>query len=97
MEAHHIELTSPQGATKWVHNITSHTPEEILDAWEKSELLTVTDRDGCDTALDLEHVFVIRFQDETVHRRRNQEAKKNGRRRHSQPVRRQGFPPAEKR
>lgn len=78
-EPFHIEVTSFDGASKWIHNIISHTRHELKDAYKEGGQVTIEEEDGSETLLDLDETYMIRFQDEKVYRDRVR--KQNGRRR----------------
>lgn len=78
-EQFHIEVTSFDGASKWIHNITSHTRGELKEAYKQGGQVMIEEEDGSETLLDLDETYMIRIQDERVYRDRV--GKKNGRRR----------------
>lgn len=70
-EREHIEVTSYDGASKWVRDIVSHDREQIKRAWEDGKKISVRDTDGSDTVIDLGECFMIRFQDNETYQRRS--------------------------
>lgn len=69
----HIEVTSKEGASKWIRGIMSHSISEIIDAWEGGEeTIRLVDSDGAETAIDLSDVFMIRAQNDEVFKRRSE-------------------------
>jgi hypothetical protein len=82
MNPYHIEVTSYQGASKWIRNVVSHSHEQIENAWNQRDKIVLVDDDGARTAVDMDETYMIRFQDDTVFKRRSREAK-NGERRRS--------------
>jgi len=81
MRPHHIEITSYDGASKWVRNVVSHTKEQLYKMWENGTRLMITDVEGGETALDLAETYMIRFQDNEVFHRKSKEINGHGRRR----------------
>ena len=77
----HIEVTSYDGASKWIRNVVSHTREQIRRSWEDREKIVVTDGDGCQAAVDMDETYMIRFQDEQAYQRRSHEVGNRGPRR----------------
>lgn len=75
VEPLHIEITSYEGASKWIRGIVSHTEEEIHKAWEDGKNITIIDLDGCKTDVDMTETFMIRYQDDRTFKRRSQEAR----------------------
>jgi hypothetical protein len=84
-EQFHIEVTSFDGASKWIHNITSHSRDQLKAAYREGGQITIVEEDGSEALLDLDETYMIRIQDEKVYRDRV--GKKNGRR-HPQSSRR---------
>ena len=84
IEPHHIEITNDRGGSKWLRGVVSHTAEEIREAMKENEILHLKDCDGGEAVVDMERVFMIRFQNEEVFQRRMKELKQeNVRRRRS--------------
>ena len=73
-----VEVTSYDGASKWIRDVVSHTDDEIISAWEARAKVVLVDTDACKTAVDLDEAFLIRFQDGRVFQRKSQEVA-NGR------------------
>lgn len=74
----HIEVTSKEGASKWIRGITSHSIREIIEAWERGEeTIRLVDSDGAETAVDLSDVFMIRAQNDEVFKRRSEYVRKS--------------------
>jgi len=82
MEPHNIEVTTTSGASKWIRSITSHTVEEIKEALENNEIINLIDAEGGETTVDMDSVFMIRFQNDEIFKRRSQQVA-NGRRHNS--------------
>lgn len=78
MVPYHIEVTSSEGASKWIRKIISHTEEQIKEAMDNSEIVTIIDEDGCETLVDMGDVFMVRLQSEEVYQRRAKQAAQNG-------------------
>lgn len=79
MEPHNIEVTTTSGASKWIRNIVSHTVEGIKEALENSEIINLVDTEGGETTVDMDSVFMIRFQNDEIFKRRSRQVA-NGRR-----------------
>jgi hypothetical protein len=75
-EPFNVEVSTGNGASKWVRNVKSHTIDELEAALKESEIITVVDVDGSKTVIDFGEVFMIRAQDDNVFRRRTREVKK---------------------
>jgi hypothetical protein len=69
----HIEVTSVNGASKWVRDIVSHSVDEIIAKWQDGEeSLVLQDSDGAKTLVCLSETYMIRAQDDEVFRRRSE-------------------------
>jgi hypothetical protein len=74
----HIEVTSKEGASKWIRDVTSHTTSEIIDAWSRGDAtIRLLDTDGAETAIDLSDVFMIRAQNNEVFKKRSEYVRKS--------------------
>jgi hypothetical protein len=70
----HIEATAHESACKWIRDIVSHTPQQIIQAWhDDNESIQLVDSDGSVTLLDLKSAFMIRIQDDEVFQRRSRD------------------------
>jgi hypothetical protein len=76
MKPINVEVTSYDGARKWIRDVIGLTSDQILDSWENGERITLKSADGGLTAVDMSEVFAIRFQDDGVYKRRSREMKK---------------------
>lgn len=83
IEPHHIEVTSSGGASKWIRNIISHTVEEIKEALNNNDVINFVDNEGGEATVDMNRVFMIRFQDDKVFRKRSKNIKVANERRRS--------------
>ena len=72
----HVEVSTGNGASKWVRNVKSHTIDELGQALKDSSIITIVDSDGSTTVIDFGEVFMIRAQDDKVFKRRTKEVKK---------------------
>ena len=82
MEPHNIEVTTTSGASKWIRNIINRSVEEIKEALENNEIINLIDAEGGETTVDMDSVFMIRFQNDEIFKRRSQQVA-NGRRHNS--------------
>jgi hypothetical protein len=74
----HIEVTSKEGASKWIREIVSHSIKQILDAWERGdETIRLSDVDGAETVVDLSDTYMIRAQNDEVFKRRSEYVRKS--------------------
>lgn len=71
----HIEVTSHEGASKWITNVVSHTEEEVQEAKKAKDSIVLEDSDGAKTQVDFVDVFTLRVQSDEVYKSR----KNNGR------------------
>ena len=83
IEPHHIEVTSGRGGSKWIRSVISHTMDEIKEAMDNNELITMIDNEGGETVVDLERIFMIRFQNDEVFKKRSRRVKVANERRRS--------------
>lgn len=83
IEPHHIEVTSDGGGSKWIRNIVSHTIGEIKEALNNSEIIELVDDEGGEATVDMERVFMIRFQEDKIFIKRSQKIRVANERRRS--------------
>lgn len=67
-----IEVTTrSSGVSKWVKNVVSHTTDQVREARDAKETITLRSKDGGETDVDMSDVTMLRFQDAATFDRRS--------------------------
>jgi hypothetical protein len=77
-EPFNIEVTADGGGSKWIRDVVSHSADEIRKALDDGEVVTIKSADGGEADVDMNKVFMVRFQDGETFKKRSAEVKKHG-------------------